>query len=327
MRHILVLLLAVLAVAQSVTIADVRFTLKNQNGLVTDQFYVNDRVYLCIAPSGVSTTEAIVRVALVNPQGVPTSPMEYDFTGDRRLVSEQCIPIKDVASQDTGRWTIRIDVLYPDRRLKGTNQLLFSVSTPPPPPSPTDRSTGGGGSGGVGDGILWAVIAVVIAAAIIGAVLYMGRRSREREVVTLPPYPSPPPPPSASPPAPPSQQPTAVLPQAGTSAKTVVGTPLARLVLPDGKFVNIMQTVEEFGRSNFEGLVPPNVLNYISKRHFRIQLLGNKWYIEDLGSTNGTLVDGQQIKGKGPVELRPGVEIQPAGVISLRFEPLVQPRA
>jgi len=107
----------------------------------------------------------------------------------------------------------------------------------------------------------------------------------------------------------------------------VVGTPLARLVLPDGKFVNIMQTVEEFGRSNFEGLVPPNVLNYISKRHFKIQLLGNKWYIEDLGSTNGTLVDGQQIKGKGPVELRPGAEIQPAGVISLRFEPLVQPRA
>jgi len=326
MRHILVLLLAVLAVAQSVTIADVRFTLKNQNGLVTDQFYTNDRVSLCIAPSGVSTTEAIVRVTLVNPQGVPTSPMEYDFTGDRRLVSEQCIPIKDVAPQDTGRWTIKIDVLYPNRQLKGTNQLLFSVSTPPPPLPPTTTT----GSGGVSDGIIWAVIAAVIAAAIIGAVLYMGRRSREREVVTLPPYPSPPPPPSAPPPAPsapPSQQPTAVLPQAGTSAKTVVGTPLAKLVLPDGKFINIMQTVEEFGRSNFEGLVPPNVLNYISKRHFRIQLLGNKWYIEDLGSTNGTLVDGQQIKGKGPVELRPGAEIQPAGVISLRFEPLVQPRA
>jgi len=322
MRHILVLLLAVLAVAQSVTIADVRFTLKNQNGLVTDQFYVNDRVYLCIAPSGVSTTEAIVRVALVNPQGVPTSPMEYDFTGDRRLVSEQCIPIKDVASQDTGRWTIKIDVLYPNRQLKGTNQLLFSVSTPsspsPPPPPPPPPVCGD-----------WciAIIVAVVAAAIIGAVMYMGRRSREREVVTLPPYPSPPPPPSAPPPAPPSQQPTAVLPQAGTSAKTVVGTPLAKLVLPDGKFINIMQTVEEFGRSNFEGLVPPNVLNYISKRHFRIQLLGNKWYIEDLGSTNGTLVDGQQIKGKGPVELRPGAEIQPAGVISLRFEPLVQPRA
>jgi len=322
MRYVLVLLLAVLAVAQSVTIADVRLTLKNQNGLVTDQFYANDRVYLCIAPSGVSMTEAIITVTLVNPQGVSTSTMEYDFTGDKRLVSEQCIPIKDVASQDTGRWTIRIDVLYPNRRLKGTNQLLFSVltpSTPPPPPPPP-----------VCDSLCIAIIATVVAAAIIGAVLYMGRRSREREVVTLPPYPSPPPPPSApppAPPAPPSQQPTAVLPQAGTPAKTVVGTPLARLVLPDGKFVNIMQTVEEFGRSNFEGLVPPNVLNYISKRHFRIQLLGNKWYIEDLGSTNGTLVDGQQIKGKGPVELRPGAEIQPAGVISLRFEPLVQPRA
>jgi len=326
MRYILVLLLAVLALAQSVTVADVIFALKNQNGLVTDQFYVNDRVYLCIAPSGVSTTEAIVRVALVNPQGVPTSPMEYDFTGNRRLVSEQCIPIKDVSSQDTGRWTIKIDVLYPNRQLKGTNQLLFSVSmhlpytttitTTTPPPI-------------CGDWCI-ATIAAVVAAAIIGAVLYMGRRSREREVVTLPPYPSPPPPPSAPPPAPsapPSQQPTAVVPQAGTLAKTVVGTPLAKLVLPDGKFINVMQTVEEFGRSNFEGLVPPNVLNYISKRHFRIQLLGNKWYIEDLGSTNGTLVDGQQIKGKGPVELRPGAEIQPAGVISLRFEPLVQPRA
>jgi len=307
----------------------VRITLKNQNGLVTDQFYVNDRISLCIAPSGVSTTEAIVRVSLVNPQGVPTSPMEYDFTGIRRLVSEQCIPIKDVSSQDTGRWTIRIDVLYPDRRLKGTNQLLFSVSTPPPPPPP-DGNTGNRGGGG---GEIWVVVAAVIAAAIVGAVLYMGRRSREREVVTLPPYPSPPPPPPSAqlpppaPSAPPSQQPTAVVPQMGTMAKTLVGTPLARLVLPDGKFINVMQTAEEFGRSNFEGLVPPNVLNFISKRHFRIQLLGNRWYIEDLGSTNGTLVDGQQIKGKGPVELRPGAEIQPAGVISLRFEPLVQPRA
>jgi len=330
MRYILALLLVALAMAQTITIGDVRFTLKNQQSIVTAQFAPGDSVKLCMAPSGVSTTEAVVRIVLYNPQGVSTLPMEYDFTGSRRLISEQCISLKDnVSPQDQGTWTIRIDVLDANRLPKGTNQLLFSVASPippspipTPPPPPPDN------------GIppwFWAVIAAVIVVAVVGAMFYVVRRGREEKMVTLPPYPAPPPPssqlPLPSPSVPPSQQATAVAPQAGTLTKTMVGTPLARLVFPDGKFINVMQTAEEFGRSNFEGYVSPNALNYISKRHFRIQLLGNRWYIEDLGSTNGTLVDGQQIKGKGPVELRPGAEIQPAGVVSLRFEPLVQPRS
>jgi len=185
MRYILVLLLAVLAVAQSVTIADVTFTLKNQNSQMTNQFYVNDRVYLCLAPSSVSTAEIVVRVTLYNPQGVSTPSMEYDFTGNKRLVSEQCIHIKDVSSQDTGKWTITIVVLDSNRQMKGTNQLIFSVSTPLPPPPP-DGNTGNRGGGGGGE-IIWAIVVAVVAAAIVGAVMYMGRRSREREVVTLPP--------------------------------------------------------------------------------------------------------------------------------------------
>jgi pSer/pThr/pTyr-binding forkhead associated (FHA) protein len=45
-----------------------------------------------------------------------------------------------------------------------------------------------------------------------------------------------------------------------------------------------------------------------------------KWFIEDSGSTNGTLLNGVEIRGKGPQELKDGDEISPGGVIRLVFQ-------
>ena len=36
--------------------------------------------------------------------------------------------------------------------------------------------------------------------------------------------------------------------------------------------------------------------DYVSTRHARIALSGDQWYVEDLGSTNGTYVNGQNIE-------------------------------
>lgn len=47
---------------------------------------------------------------------------------------------------------------------------------------------------------------------------------------------------------------------------------------------------------------------YVSRRHARIFYRDGKWYIEDLGSTNGTVVDGEPLEDK-PVELKDGSEI------------------
>ncbi len=48
---------------------------------------------------------------------------------------------------------------------------------------------------------------------------------------------------------------------------------------------------------------------YVSRRHARIYFSDGKWLIEDLGSTNGTIVDNEDIRGKGAYELRDGSEI------------------
>lgn len=48
---------------------------------------------------------------------------------------------------------------------------------------------------------------------------------------------------------------------------------------------------------------------YISRKHAKIFYRDDKWYVEDLGSRNGTFVNGEEIRGRGPVELREGMEI------------------
>ena len=67
------------------------------------------------------------------------------------------------------------------------------------------------------------------------------------------------------------------------------------------------------GKSNDIGLSDPRV----SRRHARIERARNHAVLEDLGSTNGTLVDGKPVRGR--VALRPGSLIT-VGNTSLRFE-------
>lgn len=52
----------------------------------------------------------------------------------------------------------------------------------------------------------------------------------------------------------------------------------------------------------------------VSYRHAAIRRQGTMWQIKDLGSTNGTIVDGQRIDGDDWTLLRPGSVISLAGV-------------
>ena len=47
---------------------------------------------------------------------------------------------------------------------------------------------------------------------------------------------------------------------------------------------------------------------YASRKHAKIFYRDGKWFIEDLGSTNGTVVNGEPVEDK-PVELKDGSEI------------------
>ncbi len=56
----------------------------------------------------------------------------------------------------------------------------------------------------------------------------------------------------------------------------------------------------------------------VSRKHARIVLQGGGFVLEDLGSTNGTFVDGQRLMG--PHGLRPGELVMLGENISLSFE-------
>ena len=64
----------------------------------------------------------------------------------------------------------------------------------------------------------------------------------------------------------------------------------------------------------------------VSRRHARIQFLNNQYLIEDLGSTNGTRINGFQLTANQQYRLRDGDEIEFARLrTSIRFRNPDQP--
>ena len=72
---------------------------------------------------------------------------------------------------------------------------------------------------------------------------------------------------------------------------------------------------DEFGRDYFKDLGPK--AQFISQRHFALKYENGRLYIADLGSKNGTYVNGQDIRGKGWVELKRGDVVK---ILDLEFE-------
>jgi diguanylate cyclase (GGDEF)-like protein len=70
-------------------------------------------------------------------------------------------------------------------------------------------------------------------------------------------------------------------------------------------------TTLEIGRSGAVGISLPEVMS-ISRKHARLRYLGSAVTVEDLGSTNGTYVNGQAINGR--TVLRSGDRFQTAAV-------------
>lgn len=80
----------------------------------------------------------------------------------------------------------------------------------------------------------------------------------------------------------------------------ITGGPLVGTVMPLGSAPIVI------GRSPASTLVVED--EYASARHARLYEQGGTWWIEDLGSTNGTFVDDERIQG--PRELKPGLSVR-----------------
>src|SRR5687768_18605883 len=63
--------------------------------------------------------------------------------------------------------------------------------------------------------------------------------------------------------------------------------------------------------------------SYISGRHFMIQQQRGAFFVQAVGSTNGTLVNGQQLEAQTPQPLHLGDVIQ-VGPLEIRLEPIVE---
>ena len=69
----------------------------------------------------------------------------------------------------------------------------------------------------------------------------------------------------------------------------------------------------------------PYIINHsdVSRKHARMRVVQSKVFIEDLGSTNGTLVNGQAIEDKGPVTVTHGDQIA-IGTVVMKLRVLDQ---
>jgi len=96
--------------------------------------------------------------------------------------------------------------------------------------------------------------------------------------------------------------------------------PLASLLVKSGnrkgERLTVLGPVADFGRAEFSDLRLPDPS--VSATHARLQLREGVWSITDLGSANGTKVDGEPIRDD--TALSPGATIS-IGEVQLLFEP------
>lgn len=147
--------------------------------------------------------------------------------------------------------------------------------------------------------LLW--ILVLSSIAVLRRDLYGTRISRRRSS-RQPAVAAAPPPaaaPAAAPPAP-EPAPRAARGTSRTVRLVVTTGPLAGTTIPLG------QSAVVLGRAPGSTLVLDD--DYSSSRHARVFPQAGQWYVEDLGSTNGTFVGEQRITG--PVLMSPGTAVR-----------------
>jgi hypothetical protein len=118
------------------------------------------------------------------------------------------------------------------------------------------------------------------------------------------------------------QQSSLSLTEEAEAVKTVSNLPVlarAKIELPNGVDIPLFDEGKVIGRADLARALSLDDLALISRRHFEIKSNDVHFYIEDLGSANGTHLNGKDISGKGPVSLNDDDTIEPAGAITLKF--------
>jgi len=108
-----------------------------------------------------------------------------------------------------------------------------------------------------------------------------------------------------------------------------MGAPSFTLSNPMGSLNIINKVSKSFGREDFLNMGNSQELRFVTRKskggHFKI-IMGiekdgvNQYYIEDVGSSNGTFLNNIDISNRGKVELRNGDTISPGGTFKVKFK-------
>jgi hypothetical protein len=100
---------------------------------------------------------------------------------------------------------------------------------------------------------------------------------------------------------------------------SLLGAVRAKIALPNGIDIRLSGKGKVIGRADLARALSLDDLGLISRRHFEVKLDDEQFYVEDLGSANGTHLNGKDISGRGPVSLDDGDIIELAGAAHLKF--------
>ena len=106
------------------------------------------------------------------------------------------------------------------------------------------------------------------------------------------------------------------MPAAPRPSTAALASFLVRGGLLKGQRLIVKTPVVNIGRADYNDLVFPD--ESVSTTHAKLQRREGVWVLVDLDSTNGTFVDGDQVKGEVP--LAPGANVR-FGEIATVFEP------
>jgi pSer/pThr/pTyr-binding forkhead associated (FHA) protein len=96
--------------------------------------------------------------------------------------------------------------------------------------------------------------------------------------------------------------------------------PSAKFTSDGGREISLDASGQSLGRSDLHGLARPDKADLLSRRHFSLSYENGDYYIEDRGSTNGTRLNGSDVRGKGKQLLKDGDRIELAGALTITFK-------
>ncbi|HVS01990.1 MAG TPA: FHA domain-containing protein [Thermoanaerobaculia bacterium] len=91
---------------------------------------------------------------------------------------------------------------------------------------------------------------------------------------------------------------------------------------PNGQVVNFPFEKDEVYCGRAQGNDIRLAHGFVSTRHFRIWQRNGRFFVEDVGSTNGTLLNGQALEAHVPQVMGPDDVIQ-VGSLEVRLDPIV----